>query len=267
MARRSLAILSASLLAGSAIVLHSMMRADQDVCDRGDFDDGPTDPKTTKIPGGTPMYEHDDSLNDAPEATPRSSRFSRLRGTAAGKSVFTLVTLAAVGSIGIFATNAALSDEVTMATIEVTGGTLDLTANGGDGTGEAWSGTLSAAITGMAPGKSQSGTVLIKNNGTLPFTLVGSTTGTDASGCFAYWFRPTGGTPAGVAGMGTADTDGGTAAFATAVTNAVVPYDATDNEWQSTEELGYTMTVRMKSTCTASGANGTLDLTFDAAQV
>jgi hypothetical protein len=192
------------------------------------------------------------------------------------RSLLTAVALAAVASAAIFTTHATFTDQVTMAQVSVTGGTLDLKANGGDGPNQAWSGTLSAAVTNMAPGDVQSGTVLIANSGTIPFTLKASTTGTDASGCFGYWFRETAATgatkdsafPTNVTNFGTNSTsDVVTAPFSTAV--AAQPlYDvsATDAIWETDDSKTFTLTVRMKSSCTTNGATGALNFTLNATQ-
>lgn len=205
---------------------------------------------------------------------------ARRRGGRRGvvRGMLTAVTLAAVASAAIFTTNATFTDQVTMAQVTVTGGTLDLKANGGDGPNQAWSGTLSAAVTNMAPGDVQSGTVSIANNGTLPFTINASTTGTDASGCFGYWFRETAATagatkntvfPTNITGFGTnSSADGTVAAMATSVTNQplVDVTTGTDLVWETDDVKTYTLTVRMKTSCTTNGATGSLSFAFNATQ-
>lgn len=200
-----------------------------------------------------------------------------LRNTKAGKSLLTLSTVVAVASVGVLGTSAAFSDQVTMAQIDVTGGSLDLEANNGNGPNQAWVGALSANITGMAPGDTASGTVNIENAGDLPFTLTVDTAGADASTCFSYYFRETsvvagtgsaGPFPLNFTGMGTATTpDASTAAFATAITARQLPDSGADLNWETDDEKQYTLTVRMLTSCTANAANGTLDFTFDADQV
>lgn len=192
------------------------------------------------------------------------------------RSLLTAVALGAVASAAIFTTHATFTDQVTMGQVQVTGGTLDLKANGGDGPNQAWTGTLSAAVTNMAPGDTQLGTVQVTNSGNLPFTLRTSTTGTDPSGCFGYWFRETAATgatkgatfPTSITNLGTsATTDAATAPFATAVTNQPL-YDvsATDLVWETDDVKTFTLTVRMKTTCTTNGAAGSLNLSLNATQ-
>ncbi len=183
------------------------------------------------------------------------------------------LALAAVGSAAVFTTQATFTDQVTMAQVSVAGGTLDLTANGGDGPNQAWS--VSMSTTNMVPGEEQSGTVQISNNGTLPFTINVTATGTDASGCFSYYFRETAASgataasswPVNLTGMGTAvGGDGTTAAMATSVTSLALPDDGGDLIWETDDLKTYTLTVRMRSACATNGAAGTQSFTFDATQ-
>lgn len=173
-------------------------------------------------------------------------------------------------------THATFSDQVTMAQVSVTGGTLDLQANSGNGPSQAWTGTIAAAVTGMAPGDEASGTVAIRNNGSLPFSLKASSTGTDASGCFGWFLRETSATgatkaaswPVVVAGMGTATgSDAASAPFATAVTNVQLNDNtAADAVWETDDVKTFTLTVRMKTSCTTNAATGGLNLVLDAIQ-
>lgn len=204
---------------------------------------------------------------------------SRLGSTAAGKSLFTLVALGAVASVGIAGTQSTLTDQITMAQISVTNGSLDMVANGDtDDTATGWSGSLALALTGLLPGSENSGTVEIENVGDTPYTLTASTAGADTNSCFSYYFRETsvtGGAGAGAwpvdfTGMGTGtgnDNTPVTAAFATAVTNRQLPDAGADVEWEAGDKKVYTLTVRAKSNCSVNAANGTLNFTFDAVQV
>jgi hypothetical protein len=195
----------------------------------------------------------------------------------AGKSLLSLIAIGAVAGAGSVATRATLADQVTMAQISASGGTLDMIANNdADDSGTVWSGSLSVALTGLKPGDESSGTVEVDNAGDLPYTLTVSTSGADASSCFSYFFRETsvtGGTgsasqPVSFTGMGSATgSDATTAAFATAITNRQLPDSGADNVWESDDKKVYTLTVRMKQSCTTNAASGTLDFTFDATQV
>ena len=208
---------------------------------------------------------------------PRTGLFGRVRNTVFGKGALSLLALAAIGSIGVLATQATFTDQVTMAQISVTGGSLDMEANAdADDTATAWTGALSVALTGLQPGDENSGTVEIDNTGDLPFTLTVTSTGVDASSCFSYYFRETavtggagaGAFPVNFTGMGTAaGADGTTAAFATGITSEQLPDNGADNNWETDDKKVYTLTVRMKSSCATNAASGTLDFTFDATQV
>jgi len=201
----------------------------------------------------------------------------RLGATNIGKSMLSLGALVAIGSVGVLATRATLTDQVTMAQISVTGGTLDMVANGDvDDTATGWSGALSVALTQLIPGSENSGTVEIENTGDVPYTITATTSGVDASSCFTYYFRETsvtGGTgdgthPVNFTGMGTAaGADGTTAAFATPITARQLPDNGVDLNWEPGDKKVFTLTVRMKSTCTTNGAAATLDFTFDATQL
>ena len=199
-----------------------------------------------------------------------------LQDSLAGRGLLSLTAIGALASAGALATHATLTDQVTMAQISATGGTLDMVANNDtDDSATAWSGSLSVALTGLKPGDERSGTVEIDNAGDLPYTLTASTTGANASGCFSYYFRETsvtGGTGAGsepvnFAGMGTAaGADSTTAAFATPVTNRQLPDSGADTVWEADDKKVYTLTVRMNQSCATNAATGTLDFTFDATQ-
>ncbi len=160
-----------------------------------------------------------------------------------------------------------------MAQVSVTGGTLDLTANGGNGPNQAWN--VSMALTNMYPGEERSGTVTIDNAGTLPFTITVSKTGTDGNSCFGYYFRETSSTgatrnvapPVNVPGMGTAlGADGTVASMVGAVTNQSLADNGADVIWEDDDTKTYTRTVRMRTSCTQNGATGTMDFTFNATQ-
>lgn len=194
-----------------------------------------------------------------------------------GKILLSAIAVSAVGGLGVLTTGATFTDQVTMAQVSVTGGSLDLKANGGDGPNQAWTGSLAAAVTGMKPGDEQSGTVSISNAGNLPFTITSSTTGTDASGCYGFYFRETAVTagtgntvfPNNVTGMGTAiGADGTVAPLATSVaTSTLLDVTAgTDAIWEAGDAKTYTLTVRMKSTCTTNAAPGTLNVSLNATQ-
>lgn len=209
--------------------------------------------------------------------TNRHRAIGWLQQSLAGKSVLSLIAISAVAGTGTLATRATLTDQVTMAQISSTGGTLDMVANNDtDDSGTVWSGSLAVALTALKPGDENSGTVEIDNVGDLPYTLTVSTSGADASSCFSYYFRETsvtGGTgavshPVNFAGMGSATgADGTTAGFATAVTNRQLPDSGGDDVWESDDKKVYTLTVRMKQSCTTNAATGTLDFTFDATQL
>jgi len=163
-----------------------------------------------------------------------------------------------------------------MAQVSVTGGTLDLKANSGDGPNQAWTGTLSAAVTGLKPGDESSGTVVVANTGNLPFSVTVTATGGDTSSCYVSYFRETAATgatkaaswPVNITGMGTATgSDAGGVNIATSVTNQPLldlPADAT---WETDDVKTYTLTVRMKTACVTNGAAGTLNYTLNATQV
>jgi hypothetical protein len=212
---------------------------------------------------------------DADEA-PQPRRFPIPRSIA-GRTACSLAALVALGSIGVVGTQASFADQVTMAQVSVTGGSLDMVANNDTGdAGVAWAGGLSVALTGFQPGDEASGTVEIDNTGDLPFSVTATTVGVDGDSCFSYYFRETavsGGTGAGawpvnLAGMGTAaGADATTAAFATPITALDLPDAGADLEWEADDTKVYTLTVRMADACATNGAAGTLDFTFDAAQV
>ncbi|MBC7462558.1 MAG: hypothetical protein H7287_14475 [Thermoleophilia bacterium] len=195
--------------------------------------------------------------------------------TKLGRVLLSAVAVGAVASVGVMTTGATFTDQVTMATVSVTGGTLDLKANGGDGPNQAWAGSLSAAVTGMKPGDEQSGTVQITNSGTLPFTASLTTTGADANACYVSYFRElsaTGATkaasfPVNFTGMGTAvGADGTGAAFTAGVTALALPDNGADLIWETDDVKNYTLTVRMKSSCVTNAAAGTLNYTINATQ-
>ena len=201
-----------------------------------------------------------------------------LRQSLVGKSLLSLTAIGAVAGTGTLATRATLTDQVTMAQISATGGTLDMVANNDiDDTGTVWSGSLAVALTGLKPGDENSGTVEIDNAGDLPLHA----DGLDAPGptrrrasrttSARRASRPAPGAgahPVNFTGMGTAaGADGTTAAFATPVTNRQLPDNGVDTAWETDDKKVYTLTVRMKQSCTTNAAAGTLDFTFDATQV
>ncbi len=123
---------------------------------------------------------------------------SRHRGRTAGKRrgprrrsgrVRALLSLGIVLVVGVTATSASWVDSATIATGPVSAGTLDVTANTTTaaqgqrlvGAGSA-SGTDAAslwtytelALTDMIPGESVSVTLVLRNNGTAPFTVNGN---------------------------------------------------------------------------------------------
>ncbi|MCW2960671.1 MAG: hypothetical protein JWM90_1058 [Thermoleophilia bacterium] len=210
-------------------------------------------------------------LNVTEPASPRS----RWRGLGF-RSIITLAALSAFGAVGMLGTQAAFSDDVTMAQITVTGGTLDMVANSEtDDTDVAWTGQVAVALTGLAPGDVKTGTVSIDNVGDLPFELTSSTTGTDTSGCFGFYLRETSATgatkaaawPVDFTGFGTDATgDATTAPFATAVVASSLPDAGADLDWEADDTKVYTIAVRMKSACTTNGAAGTLNVNFNATQ-
>ena len=82
-----------------------------------------------------------------------NSAGGRIRAVFGWRILATLAALASIAGAGVLATRAALSDQVTMGQITVAGGTLDMVANSEtDDTDVAWAGSLSVALTGMAPG-------------------------------------------------------------------------------------------------------------------
>lgn len=200
-----------------------------------------------------------------------------LRATRAGKGLLTVMALAAVGSAGVLGTNAAFNDNVTMAQITVTGGSLDLVANADTGdSAVAWNGTITADVSNMAPGDVGTGTVRLDNVGSLPYTLTVTTDGGgDVTNCFGVWFRETGvfaGTGAGAhpvnfAGLGTGAGDLTTAALTGDVSDIDLPDAGADLEWETDDAKDYTLTILMKSDCITNSATGTLDVSFDATQV
>ena len=192
-----------------------------------------------------------------------------------GRILLSAIAVGAVGGLGVMTTGATFTDQVTMAQVTVAGGTLDLKANSGDGPSQAWTGTLSAAVTNLKPGDESSGNVVIANSGTLPFTASITTTGTDASSCYVSYFREAsavGATkaaswPVNLAGLGTAvGADGTGAAITSGVTNLSLPDNGVDLIWETDDVKTYTLTVRMKTACTTQSAAGTINYTINATQ-
>lgn len=195
--------------------------------------------------------------------------------TRIGRALLSCITIGAIAGSGVLVTGATFTDQVTMAQVTVTGGSLDLKANGGDGPNQAWTGTLSAAVTNIKPGDESSGTVQISNAGTLPFTASLTTTGTDAGSCYVSYFRETGATgatkaaswPVNFTGLGTAvGSDAAGAAITAGVTSLALPDNGADLIWETDDVKTYTLTVRMKSTCATNAAAGTLNYTINATQ-
>lgn len=205
--------------------------------------------------------------------------------------MLTAMTFAAVGSLGVFLTQALLSDQVTMKAVDVTGGTLDIKVDGSvlnqDGPNAEW-GTFTAALTGMKPGESRYADITLKNPGSLAASLKVTVTGTDttpdyAGDCFGLYFRELDNLNADVASvgagtdLGSADTDAGVEGFTTAAANAnLTLWDdgatKADSTWETTDTHKYRLTVRMVSGCTQGGTNtaaasGQLNFSFNAAQV
>lgn len=221
------------------------------------------------------MHDYDEHSVPPDSSEPRRRR--RIPASVPMRSLLSLVTIACVAAAGVATTNATFTDQVTMASINVTGGSLDMVANTDTGdAGVAWSADLDVDLTGLVPGDEKSGTVEIANTGDLPYTLTTTTSGTDSDSCYSYFFRETavtGGSgsaaqPVLFTGMGTAaGADGTTAAFATAITDMALPDNGADVNWEAGDAKQYTMTVRMDSSCTKNGAAGSLDVSFDATQV
>lgn len=199
-----------------------------------------------------------------------------LRATRAGRGLLTVAALAAVGSAGVLGTNAAFNDNVTMAQITVTGGSLDMVANTDTDDSVAWGSTITTDVSNMAPGDIGTGTLLLDNVGSLPYKLKVTTNGGgDVTNCFGVWFRETSvatGTgasahPVNFAGLGTGAADGTVAALTGDVTGVDLPDDGADLIWDTDDSKNYTLTILMKSTCATNGATGTLDVSLDATQV
>lgn len=236
-----------------------------------------------------------------PQEEPRRRRRAAgwLFGSWAGRGLMSILSLALVTFTGLAVTGAILTDQVTMATVTTTGGTLDIVANGDvDDTAVAYNGTgatITTNVGNMKPGDTAWADVTIDNTGSLPLTMTVTQTGSDthaadpAQHCFAYYFRqiaaPTGATadaafPVNITNMGTGETtDAGTRLFETGVAAGTM-YDvtATDTVWETDDSKTYRLHVRMLSTCTQggdsgaatgipTGATGTLDFTFNATQV
>lgn len=198
------------------------------------------------------------------QTTGRGDR-ARRRRRGATRGLLSAVALGAVGSAAVFTTQATFTDSVSMAQVSVTGGTLDVTANSGNGPNQAWN--VSMVTTGMAPGQENTGTVAIRNNGDLPFTITVSKTGADASNCFSYYFRETSPLAVNFTGMGTAvGSDVTTAPMATTITNFALPDSGADVIWEAGDVKTYSLTTRMNAACTTNAANATMNYTFNATQ-
>lgn len=241
---------------------------------------------------------HDAPENDSPsEHTPRRRKPF---GFLFGRVFLTLLTLALLAGIGALATSAMLTDQVTMAPINATGGTLDIKVNSSttanqDGPNANW-GTFSASLTGMKPGETRWADVTLHNPGSLPARVTASTVGSDthlddpANDCFGYYFRERDTLGMDVQSIGNG-TDWGTSEANT----GVIPFDTDipaasgklfvdgalrlNDVWAVAESNVYRLTVRMYDGCrqgsgniggttfaAPTGATGTLTFTFDAAQ-
>lgn len=231
------------------------------------------------------MYEEEPE-----EERRRRKRFvAWLFGTWGGRSLASIVSLAITLALGLTVTGAVLADQVTMATVTTSGGTLDILANGDiDDTAVVWGGagaTISASVNNMSPGDTLWGDVTIDNTGTLPLTMTVTQTGSDThpsdatAHCFSYYFRqiaaPTGATkdaafPVNLTGMGSdATTDAGTALFETGVSGRVLDdVVGVDSTWETDDSKTYRLHVRMRNGCTEASvpATGTLDFQFNAVQ-
>ena len=202
------------------------------------------------------------------------SRARALRASSLGKGVLTLGAVAALASGALLATGAAFNDQVTMAQITVTGGSVDVVANTDADDAVAWAGTFD--VSNMQPGQVETADVDIDNVGTLPFTIKVSANGADTNGCFALYFRETavltgtgapGPWPVNLTSMGTATTDVGVVLFTTDPTNIDLPDNGADLNWEIDDSKSYQLSMRMKDGCVTNGATGTLDVTIDAVQV
>lgn len=222
-----------------------------------------------------------------------------LTGGVAGRAFLSLIAVSVMMALATGVTGAVLSDEVRMASVTTTGGTLDIVINGDtDDTDVAFGGsgaTITTDVSNMAPGDTAWGELAIANAGTLPLSITVNSSGLDshpdqASGhCFSYFFREvgaTGGTSNGatlatptlLSSMGTAESpDADTALFETPVTRQLTDVAAsTDNVWETDDVKTYRLTVRMRTECvqggdtgagsTGANATGSLTLTFNAAQ-
>ena len=226
----------------------------------------------------------------------------RVGGFLFSRLLLTLTTLALLVGLGVFATSALLTDQVTMAAINTQGGTLDIkvdsntTANQ-DGPLANW-GTFDLSITNMQPGDVRYADLTVRNPGSLPAAVTVSSTGADthpddpvgANHCFAFYWRER------VAGAdvqsigngtswGTATTNAGVVNFETAIAAAAGQLYTngaarTTTTWAIAESHAYRLTVRMLDGCRQGSGNiggttfaaptratGTLSFTFDATQV
>ncbi len=232
---------------------------------------------------------------------PEKRRRSLIAALFSGRLLASLVTLALLVSIGAYATSALLTDQVTMAAISTTGGTLDIKVDSSttvdqDGPNANW-GTFTAALTNMKPGDTRFADITLHNPGTLPATVTASTTGADTHAddalnhCFAFYFRERSAVPADVQSVGdgtnfgTAETNAGVVNFETAITaaNGDLFDDGaarTDDVWEVNDTRNYRLTVRMLDGCrqgsgniggttfaSPTAATGTLTFTFDATQL
>jgi len=195
----------------------------------------------------------------------------------------------AASSMGTLSTEALFTDQVAMAQVSVTGGTLDIQANGANGSAVAYNGTgatITTNVSNMKPGDTAWGEVTISNAGSLPATIKVTSSGSDthpsyATHCFSYFFRQTSATgatkdatfPVTLASMGSAETpDTSTVLFETSVAGRdIYDVDGSDLVWETDDTKTFRLTVRMRSECEQGGnatsaSAGTLNFTFNAVQ-
>lgn len=111
-------------------------------------------------------------------AQPKASRLK--------KGILTFVTIGAVGAVGAFASTALLTDDVSLASQVAHGGTLAIDTDGDPST------FTVGDISNMKPGESRTGTVFVKNQGSIVGNLTVSTTFSSTSeagvgNCFRYY--------------------------------------------------------------------------------
>jgi hypothetical protein len=116
--------------------------------------------------------------------------------------ILTLVTLIMVGIVGVYASTAGLSDEVSLVAVQAHGGTLDLTIATDAGADSVL--TFGAAgSANILPGTSRTSDFTVTNTGSVPATfrfVSDADAAADLAGCFEYSVAPAGGTPVVAAG-------------------------------------------------------------------